>query len=820
LAPHLQGGDRLILNDFSTVSLARVHAPLSRSGIKGYWDWLYSAGSGRQQSEAALTCLIHHSVIKEEPQMREQQFHQIRTQIGFAVSNLREWFRARPQTQRRLISGALGLVVVASLALVAAMPAITSASAVDVLANGGFEQGFQPIGGCGDVGSQWDCFTNGGAANYGFYDDQWASTVYEGKHSQLIEINTKGLAAGDNDRYAGISQTARVVAGEAYKLSLRGMIRSTSTEGDPWRYSVQVGWVDGPQASWKDVKNWQDVGWNTYFSRTEPGGFSAFQSQLVPDAEVITLFVRVWKKWGVASEELDVNLDAIELTGPAVNHQKNAPYHDGEHNNGYDGEQIGGIGGPVQGQQPDQFQPQGPQEYNSQDGPQEYGSQQNGPQQNGPQSQQGYGNYGPSQDGPITCGGQDLVYNGSFEGGFVKVPWGVVGKGWDAFTNGGAANYGFYNEQWDAVVADGKNGQLIEINSKAVYPTDSDRYAGISQRIAGLTPGATYELTLRGELRGVGNEDDPNRFAAQWGLGNQNNFNSVDDWTTMDLGPIQVRTEPVPLAQYKVQFKAPAQSVFLFIRGWKKFAITNVEMDFNLDAISIRACDSQHSQYPGTGGPVNQGYGNPNQGYGQDDHQDDYQDDHQDNHQAGQQPDHENSDHGNECYYIVKPGDTLSQIALDFHVSMDALARANGVDDPSAIYVGQKFKIPGCQEGSESYGPSQQGSGPDEQASNQGPQSQEYQNQQGGGPNETTMQTGPAIHPEQDEHYNDEQAQSYGPQQQPQQHSNETTYVVQPGDMLSEIAEEYGVNSYELASYNGIDNMNFIYSGQVLEIPN
>jgi hypothetical protein len=296
--------------------------------------------------------------------MREQVLQQFRKQIGSATQNLRKWLHARPQSHRRLISGGLGLVVVAILALVAAMPAITSASEMDALGNGGFEQGFRQVDGCGVVGNHWDCFTNGGAANYGFYDDQWASVVYEGKSSQLIEINTKGMAAGDNDRYAGISQTARVVPGRPYKLSLRGIIRTTNLGGDPWRYSVQVGWLNKPQGDWRNVTNWTDVGWNSYYNRTEPGAFSAFQTQLVPDSEVITLFVRVWKKWGVAYEEVDVNLDAISLTGPAVNHPQGGPQHPNE--------RMDGIGGPVQQPGP------GPQEYRPQEArpdesrPQEY----------------------------------------------------------------------------------------------------------------------------------------------------------------------------------------------------------------------------------------------------------------------------------------------------------------------------------------------------------------------------------------------------------------------------------------------------------------
>lgn len=621
----------------------------------------------------------------------------------------------------------------------------------------------------------------GGAAAYGFYDDQWEPVVYEGKSSQLIELNTKNMAAGDNDRYAGISQTTRVVPGAPYKFSMRGMIRTTNSEGDPWRYSVQVGWLNEPQGDWQDVTNWVDVGWNTYYKRTEPGAFSAFQTQLVPDSEVITIFVRVWKKWGVAYEELDVNLDAISLTGPAVRHPM-----DGGKPSQYDG-----VGGPVQGQEyrPEQFQPQGPQAQ--------------GPQQSGPQTYENkqedyrptYRPIAPNDDQPLSCGGPDLIYNGSFEGGFNDVPWGVVGKGWDAFTNGGAANYGFYDEEWDIVVADGNHGQLIEINSKAVYPTDADRYAGIYQRIGGLHKGATYELTLRAGLRGEGNEDDPYRFAAQWGLGTDGDWQSVDEWTTMDLGPIGVRTQPVPLAQYKVRFEAPASSVVLFIRGWKKFAITNVEMDLNLDAISLRACDVQGGgkpqgdwqgpQYPGTGGPTNrpdnQGQGNPCNPCGNEPQQ------------------------GPNCLYVVKPGDTLSQIALDHGVSIDAIIRANGISDPSSIYVGQKFEIPGC-------GGDKQGVGPDNRAaSGQVRPSQEYVITQGERPNDTAVRSGPAMRP----------AAEDGPQAQgPRQQASELTYTVQPGDMLSGIAEEFGVNAYDLATYNGIDNLNFIYTGQVLAIPN
>ncbi len=45
--------------------------------------------------------------------------------------------------------------------------------------------------------------------------------------------------------------------------------------------------------------------------------------------------------------------------------------------------------------------------------------------------------------------------------------------------------------------------------------------------------------------------------------------------------------------------------------------------------------------------------------------------------------------------YTVQRGDTLSAIALRYGVSMWALAQANGISNPSFIYVGQVLRIPG-----------------------------------------------------------------------------------------------------------------------------
>ncbi|MCC6169970.1 MAG: LysM peptidoglycan-binding domain-containing protein [Caldilineaceae bacterium] len=653
--------------------------------------------------------------------MREQ----IRLTLGRLARDLQRRLRQASPRQRKLWSAALALIVVAVVTTVAALPRILRASEESVLANGGFEDGFVAVPGCGIVGSQWNCFTNGGAANYGFYDDSWDLVVAEGDHSQLIEINTKGMAAGDNDRYAGLSQTARVVKGQPYRFSMRGMIRTTSTEGDPWRYSVQVGTLDRPNGDWRDVTNWVDVGWNTYYPRTEPGSFSDFQTVFVPQSEVITVFIRVWKKWGVAFEELDVNLDAIALVGPPPHRQSETP-------------KMGGMGGPVG---------------EMQDGP-----MQDGPMQQGPAQPMGWSEQ-PQWDRPLVCNSQDLVYNGSFEQGFADTPLGDVGRGWGAFTNGGAAAYGFYDEQWTPVVADGKHGQLIEINSKGIFPTDADRYAGIYQRLDGLHPGATYELTLRGLLRGVGNEEEPYRFAAQWGIGRNPDWMQVEEWTEMDLGAIYPRTEPGAMGSYTVRFEAPGPQAVLFIRGWNKWAVTNVEMDFNLDAISVRACE------PAGGGMAGQDQGR--QGHGE---------------QGGPQVD------GANCLYVVKPGDSLGAIAERFGVSMDVIMRTNGVTDADMIYVGQKFEIPGC-----------------------GKSGQEMGRMEG------SMEQGPIDGPQRPG--DEERPMGEGRPDSAEQPRTAKSYAVREGDSLGAIAERFGVDVYALASANGIDNMNMIYAGQELHIP-
>ncbi len=219
------------------------------------------------------------------------------------------------------VAWALPLLLLTAAALW--LPAQSQTRFSGLFVNGDFEQGFREVAGCAAVPVEvplgWGCFSNLGRATYGFYNDMWDPVVVTGESSVLIEINTFDFGIPDNDRYAGIYQTVRVVPGEPYTIGLTGMIRTTEfgPNVDPGRYRVQVGWIYEETDDWTAVENWQDVGFNNYYPRLEPGRFERASIRFTAEDEIVTIFFRVWKKWGVPFIELDVNLDDLTLIGLA-----------------------------------------------------------------------------------------------------------------------------------------------------------------------------------------------------------------------------------------------------------------------------------------------------------------------------------------------------------------------------------------------------------------------------------------------------------------------------------------------------------------------
>jgi hypothetical protein len=185
------------------------------------------------------------------------------------------------------------------------------------LTNGDFETGFEPVP-LGWVGTGWNWFYNDARTTYGFYDDTWPPVVYEGKHSQMIEINTKDWGAADAGRYAGIYQTVNgLTKGATYDLSLYGMLRVLSNDTDRLGYNYRVEWGYDPAGGtdWTAVDNWVEIPWNAIYARLDPGAMSSYAASFEAPSSNITIFFRVWKKWSTLGRELDVNMDSISLTG-------------------------------------------------------------------------------------------------------------------------------------------------------------------------------------------------------------------------------------------------------------------------------------------------------------------------------------------------------------------------------------------------------------------------------------------------------------------------------------------------------------------------
>lgn len=51
--------------------------------------------------------------------------------------------------------------------------------------------------------------------------------------------------------------------------------------------------------------------------------------------------------------------------------------------------------------------------------------------------------------------------------------------------------------------------------------------------------------------------------------------------------------------------------------------------------------------------------------------------------------------------YMIRSGDTLSEIAAARGVSVDCLARVNGIEDPNLIYAGDRLRVEPCRNGTQ-----------------------------------------------------------------------------------------------------------------------
>lgn len=135
--------------------------------------------------------------------------------------------------------------------------------------------------------------------------------------------------------------------------------------------------------------------------------------------------------------------------------------------------------------------------------------------------------------------------------------------------------------------------------------------------------------------------------------------------------------------------------------------------------------------------------------------------------------------------YTVKAGETLSQIAEAHQVTLAALMALNGITDPNAIYRGQILRLPSsnASTGTATVKPTGTTTSP-----STGSKTQTATSTATATPSNTPQSTATAA----------------------------TTYVVQAGETLSQIAEAHDIALDKLMQLNGISNPNAIYAGQVL----
>jgi hypothetical protein len=497
----------------------------------------------------------------------------------------------------------VAVLLALGLAAAFALPGLQLAGGpTERLANGDFEAGFYDAP-PGRIGAGWHWFHNGGEATYGFYDETWTPVIHDGQHSQLIEINTFSRGGSDPDRYAGIYQTVAVEPGETYDLSLYGMLRVREDDPDRsgYNYRVQYAIDQTGGSDWTAVDDWVEIPWDAVHPRLSPGAMASYTTTVTASGERLTLFVRAWKKWATAGRELDVNLDAISLRGamptgdPATAVHLEAPAYP-----------VAGWTHPL------------PVMSSSGAGVTRLEFYDDGllvdslaydvgllelahgfswtPATAGSHTLRVVAYDGAGGDAShevavlVGAAGQFLA-NGDFEGGFHPTPAGEVGDGWGWFHNGGQATYGFYDETWESVIYDGAHAQLIEINTFCRAASDPDRFAGIYQAVEGLTPGATYRLSLHGMLRARAGDADRENFGyrLQWGYdpAGGTDWRAVENWLEIPWDTVYERLSPGTLDGHTASFVAPSARVTLFFRAWKKWGTAQRELDVNLDAITL-----------------------------------------------------------------------------------------------------------------------------------------------------------------------------------------------------------------------------------------
>lgn len=172
--------------------------------------------------------------------------------------------------------------------------------------------------------------------------------------------------------------------------------------------------------------------------------------------------------------------------------------------------------------------------------------------------------------------------------------------------------------------------------------------------------------------------------------------------------------------------------------------------------------------------------------------------------------------------YLVQSGDSLSAIALEYGVTVEAIMAANNLPSRSTIYVGQLLTIP--SPGANPAPPARNPSGQLTYTVQFGDTLSEIALQFGtttealaraNGLSDNTIYAGQVLVIVSAS----SQAPPPNPPTNPPPQANPGTYIVQNGDNIITLAARFGITTEALAAANRISPTSFLYIGQVLTIP-
>ena len=159
--------------------------------------------------------------------------------------------------------------------------------------------------------------------------------------------------------------------------------------------------------------------------------------------------------------------------------------------------------------------------------------------------------------------------------------------------------------------------------------------------------------------------------------------------------------------------------------------------------------------------------------------------------------------------YVIKSGDTLSEIAEEYDVSVEELVEWNNISNPNDIYAGEILKI--YTNGSDDSGNGGSISYTVQSGDTLSTIAEEY-----GVTVEELVEWNNISNP--DDIYVGEVLKIYTNDSNDSGDGGSISYTVQSGDTLTSIAATFDVTIEELQQWNDISNPNDIYVGEVLEI--